>query len=857
MRSVPDTRTRIVEAALATLREEGIAGVSARAVARRGGFNQALIFYHFGSVEGLLVAVARGESERRSVLYAAALRDVTSLAELVAVARRLHDEEFKAGTVAALTQMLAGAVGSDELARGIRDALQPWTALVGDTIARLLEGTPYAGLLPRADLTAALAALFLGIELYTGLDPDAATGSLFTTMGSVAALIDGLLTLAPPTPEGAAMAPGPSGIDTAELSADVRPQDDLFRHVNSRWLAETEIPPDRAAHGAFHLLHDQAELDVRALAEAAAASDAPAGSDERKVGDLWGSFMDEAGAEARDADPLADDLAAIRAVASTGELAALLGRLERHGTPGLVGWYVDNDGEDATRYIVNLVQGGLGLPDEAYYREDAYAEVRAAYVEHVATMLGLVDEPDPAGAAERVMALETALAAGHWTMVDSRDALKTYNKHTRDGLDELAPGVDWAAWLAGLEVPAGAVDQVIVRQPSAVTTAGRLLGELPLGDWRAWLVFHHVRGAAPFLSRRFVDANFAFYGTRLSGIPELRERWKRGVAVLEGALGEAVGRLYVARHFPPEHKAHMQRLVGWLVEAYRVDIEALDWMSADTRARALAKLERFTPKIGYPDRWRDYTALEIVPGDLLGNVRRAEAFEADRNLGKIGRPIDRDEWHMTPQTVNAYYNPGMNEIVFPAAILRWPFFDPDADDAVNFGGIGAVIGHEIGHGFDDQGSRYDGDGNLADWWTDEDRKGFDERAQALIAQYDGFEPRDLPDHHVNGALTVGENIGDLGGITIAHKAYRLSLGGAEAPVIDGMTGSQRVFLGWAQVWRMVVRTAEQERRLAIDPHSPPEFRANVVRNLDEFHEAFGVTDADGMWLAPESRVRIW
>jgi putative endopeptidase len=327
--------------------------------------------------------------------------------------------------------------------------------------------------------------------------------------------------------------------------------------------------------------------------------------------------------------------------------------------------------------------------------------------------------------------------------------------------------------------------------------------------------------------------------------------------VLEGALGEAVGRLYVARHFPPEHKAHMERLVGWLVEAYRVDIDALDWMSAETRTRALAKLERFTPKIGYPDRWRDYRALSIVPGDLLGNVRRAEAFEADRNLGKIGRPIDRDEWHMTPQTVNAYYNPGMNEIVFPAAILRWPFFDPDADDAVNFGGIGAVIGHEIGHGFDDQGSRYDGDGNLADWWTDEDRKGFDERAQALIAQYDGFEPGDLPGHHVNGALTVGENIGDLGGITIAHKAYRLSLAGAEAPVIDGMTGSQRVFLGWAQVWRMVVREAEQERRLAIDPHSPPEFRANVVRNLDEFHDAFGVTDADGMWVPPEERVRIW
>ncbi len=648
-----------------------------------------------------------------------------------------------------------------------------------------------------------------------------------------------------------------SGIAVDELSPDVRPQDDLFRHVNSRWMAETEIPEDRAAHGAFHALRDQSELDVRSLAEEAAAGDAPPGSDERKVGDLWAAFMDAEEVERRDAEPLADDLAEIRAVATPGELMELLGRLERHGTPGLVQWYVDNDGEDATRYIVNLVQGGLGLPDEAYYREDAYAEIRAAYVDHVAALLRLVDEPDPDDAARRVMALETALAKGHWTTVESRDALKTYNKRRRAQLDELAPGLDWDAWLEGLAAPAGAFDEVIVRQPDAVEAAGRLMGELPIADWRVWLVFHHVRSTAAFLSSRFVDANFAFYGTLLSGIPRLRERWKRGVDVIEGALGEAVGRLYVARHFPPEHKAHMQRLVGWLVEAYRVDIEALDWMSPETKQRALDKLDRFTPKIGYPDTWRDYSSLEIDRDDLLGSVRRAAAFESDRNLAKIGREIDRDEWHMTPQTVNAYYNPGMNEIVFPAAILRWPFFDPDADDAANFGGIGAVIGHEVGHGFDDQGSRYDGEGNLTDWWTDDDRKGFDQRAQALIAQYDTLEPEGLPGHHVNGALTVGENIGDLGGITIAHKAYLLSLDGEEPPVIDRLTGSQRVFLGWGQVWRTVVREAEQIRRLAIDPHSPPEFRANVVRNLDEFHEAFDVDEDDAMWLPPGDRVRIW
>jgi putative endopeptidase len=397
----------------------------------------------------------------------------------------------------------------------------------------------------------------------------------------------------------------------------------------------------------------------------------------------------------------------------------------------------------------------------------------------------------------------------------------------------------------------------VVRQPGAVEAAGRLLGELPLEDWKAWLVFHHVRASAPYLSSRFVDADFAFYGTLLSGIPQLRERWKRGVAAVEGAMGEAVGRLYVAEHFPPEHKAHMQRLVGWLVEAYRVDIESLEWMSPETRQRALDKLGRFTPKIGYPDEWRDYSTLVVDRDDLLGSLRRAEAFEVARNLAKIGGEVDRGEWHMTPQTVNAYYNPGMNEIVFPAAILRSPFFDPDADDAVNFGGIGAVIGHEIGHGFDDQGSRYDGEGNLRDWWTDADRKGFDTRAQALVAQYDAYEPEGLAGHHVNGALTVGENIGDLGGIQVAHTAYLLSLQGAEPPRLDGLTGSQRVFLGWAQVWRTVLRDAEVIRRLAVDPHSPPEFRANVVRNLDEFHDAFGVTESDGMYLSPEARVRIW
>ncbi len=648
-----------------------------------------------------------------------------------------------------------------------------------------------------------------------------------------------------------------SGIDLDELSPDVRPQDDLFAHVNGRWVAATEIPPDRAQHGAFHVLHDQSETDVRAILEEAAASDAAAGTPERKVGDLWAAFMDVDEVERRDAEPLADDLASIRAVASPQELVALLGRLQRHGSPGVIDFFVDNDGDDATRYIVNVVQSGLGLPDEAYYREDAHAETRAAYVEHLATVLRSVDEDDPEGAAERVMALETALAEAHWSAVESRDAIKTHNKLDRAGLEALTPGFDWVGYLDGLAAPDAAFAEVVVRQPSAVEAAARLLGERPLDDWKAWLVFHHVRAAAPYLSQRFVDNNFRFYGTTLSGIPELRERWKRGVQVVEAAMGEAVGELYVARHFPPEHKERMDRLVHWLVEAYRVRISALSWMTEETRARALDKLDRFTPKVGYPARWRDYSALEVDRADLLGSVRRAAAFESDRNLAKIGQPIDRDEWHMTPQTVNAYYNPGMNEIVFPAAILRWPFFDPEADDAMNFGGIGAVIGHEIGHGFDDQGSRYDGDGNLADWWTDADREAFDRLTQALIAQYDGFELDGLPDHRVNGGLTVGENIGDLGGIGIALAAYELSLEGGDAPVIDGLTGRQRVFLGWGQVWRTATRTEERIRRLAIDPHAPPELRANVVRNLTEFHEEFGTTEGDGMYLPEEARVRIW
>ncbi|MEO7422638.1 MAG: M13-type metalloendopeptidase, partial [Ornithinibacter sp.] len=506
---------------------------------------------------------------------------------------------------------------------------------------------------------------------------------------------------------------------------------------------------------------------------------------------------------------------------------------------------------------VYLEQAGLGLPDESYYREEQHQAKRTAYLAHVQRMLELAGWEDAAEAASRVMALETRIAAGHWDKVANRDPVATYTLLDREGLAELAPGLEWDGYLDALGAPATALDQVVVRQPDHITSVGTALAEEPIQAWRDWLAWHLVHERAPYLSASFVEENFDFYGRTLSGVPEVRARWKRGVAFVEDALGEAVGQLYVERHFGPEAKERMLELVANLVEAFRQSLSGVPWMGEETRAEALTKLGQFTPKIGYPDSWRDYSALEVVPGDLLGNVRRAVAFEVDRAFAKLGGPIDRAEWFMTPQSVNAYYNPGLNEIVFPAAILQPPFFDVDADDAVNYGGIGAVIGHEVGHGFDDQGSQFDGTGTLRNWWTQDDRSAFKRLADALDAQFDTLESRDAPGKKVNGALTVGENIGDLGGLTIGYAAYRISLGGEPAPELDGATGEQRFFLGWAQVWRGKARREEAERLLALDPHSPTDLRANAVRNLTEFHEAFGVAEGDGLWLAPEERVRIF
>ncbi|RZS89733.1 putative endopeptidase [Motilibacter rhizosphaerae] len=649
-----------------------------------------------------------------------------------------------------------------------------------------------------------------------------------------------------------------SGIDLADGRPEVRPQDDLFRFVNGRWLDDVAIPDDRASAGTFYDLHDEAEAHLRRLVETLATSPAAEGTDERKVGDLYASFLDVETIERLGTTPLAGDLAAIEAVTSTSELARLLGALQRKGVTGAVAAYVNTDAKRSDRYVVHLSQAGLGLPDESYYRDESFEPVRTAYREHLVRMLALAGLDDPEGRAARTYALEERLAGVHWDRVSARDAVKSYTLVERAGLAELAPAYDWAAWLEGLEAPESALAEVVVRQPSFLAGLSAALVEVPLRDWQDWAAWRLLRASAPLLPEALAAESFAFYGTTLTGAPEQRERWKRGIDVVESALGEALGRRYVADHFPPRSKELMLELVGNLVEAYREDITALDWMSPETKARALEKLDAFTPKIGYPDEWRDYSALEVRRDDLVGNVQRADAFELDRDLAKLGGPVDRGEWFMTPQTINAYYNPGMNEIVFPAAILQPPFFDPDADAAVNYGGIGAVIGHEIGHGFDDQGSKYDGAGNLHDWWTDADRAAFDERAAALIAQFDALEPAQTPGQHVNGALTVGENIGDLGGLTVAYKAYELSLGGAEPPVIDGLTGWQRFFISWARIWRGKGRDADVARRLAVDPHSPTEFRCNaVVRNLDEFHAAFGTATSDGLWLEPADRVRIW
>ena len=642
---------------------------------------------------------------------------------------------------------------------------------------------------------------------------------------------------------------------TSDFDTAIRPQDDLFGHVNGAWAATVEIPEDRAGYGSFDILRDAAEANVRTIIEQAAEAKAERGTELQKIGDLYASFMDADAVEAAGATPLRPLFDKIAGITDRESLVTTLGELSRMGVGGPLGMGVAVDRGNPKRYLMHVVQAGIGLPDESYYRADEHAEVRAKYRAFMVTMLGL------AGAggeqeADAIIGLETKIAAAHWERTATRDAVKTYNLKTADELVALLPQAPRYFTASGVEERLWA--EVVVMQPDVVEAVAGLLESEDLDTWKLWSTWRAITGFAPYLSSDFVETNFDFYGRTLTGAPELRERWKRGVGFVESVMGEAVGKLYVERHYSEQAETEMAKLVDNLIEAYRLRISDLDWMADQTRQRALGKLAAFTPKIGKPVKWRDYSALEVEPGDLIGNIQRANAFGFAYQLEKLAGPVDRDEWLMTPQTVNAYYYPPMNEIVFPAAILQPPFFDATIDPAYNYGAIGAVIGHEIGHGFDDQGSRYDGDGTLRDWWTPEDRERFDVKVKALIDQYNAFSPRELDDSHtVNGALTVGENIGDLGGVAVAHHAYRLSLGGQEAPVIDGLTGDQRFFIGWALAWRVVSREEQAIQRLTVDPHSPPEFRVNVVRNVDAFHEAFGTEPGDGLWLDPSERVAIW
>lgn len=658
-----------------------------------------------------------------------------------------------------------------------------------------------------------------------------------------------------------------AGIALDDLSDAIRVQDDLFHHVNDRWIERTMIPADMSSYGSFMVLYEKAQEAIRDIVEQSRT--AAVGSESRKCGDLYSSFLDEMRIEELGVTPLRLRLDLVERTQSLAELLGTVGALQRQGVSAFYQVFVDNDPGNPQRYLVVLEQGGLSLPDESYYRDERFATVRVAFVAHLERMFQLAGLSEPRVRAERVMELETQIAAGHWDNVASRDSEKTYNLFAwraavdlfDGGLGETAHSDESASldhWLSAVGAPEHSFDEVVLRQPSFTRGLGELFEPSRLEAWKDWTSWQIIGGAAPYLSSAVVAEHFDFNGRILTGALELRDRWKRGVSLVEAAMGEVVGKIYVHQHFAPSAKSRMDILVAHLVEAYRQSISTLEWMGEATRGAALEKLSAFTPKIGYPVKWRDYATLAIDPGDLLANVRAASEFEFDRQLAKISAPIDRDEWFMTPQTVNAYYNPGLNEIVFPAAILQPPFFDVNRDDAANFGAIGAVIGHEISHGFDDQGSKFDGTGRLTDWWTASDRRAFEDRTRSLIDQYNALAPRQTPEQHVNGALTIGENIGDLGGVGIAWKAYLLSLDGAAPPVIDGLSGAQRFFLSWARAWRYRARTEEVERLLTIDPHSPPEFRCNqIVRNIDEFYVAFGVSESDDLWLDQAQRVTIW
>jgi putative endopeptidase len=648
---------------------------------------------------------------------------------------------------------------------------------------------------------------------------------------------------------------GSFGIDLAALDPSVKPGNDFFRYVDGRWLATEKIPADRATWGSFALLREQADSDVKVIIESAAAADAAKGTNEQKIGDYYKAFLDTDKIDQLGLAPAKAGLAAIAGLKTHEQVAALI------ATPGMpldgpIGYGISLDEKNPDRYIIEIGQSGLSLPDREYYLkiDPQFADIRAKFLVHVEKMLALAGHKDAKAEAAQILAVETSIAKLHWEVAKRRERDLTYNLMTVASLEKDAPAYPWAAALeaSGLS----GVKEVVVAEWSAVPALAEFFKGTPVPAWRTYLTYQYLRAKAAVLPKAFDDENFAFYGHILNGQPQQRERWKRAVQATNGALGEAVGKLYVEKKFPPASKAAMETLVENLRKGYAQHIASVPWMTAETRQVALQKLAAFRPKIGYPNKWRDYSKLEVRPGDAFGNNERAEVFDWNRQLARLNKPTDRDEWGMTPQTVNAYYNPVFNEVVFPAAILQPPFFDPKADAAVNYGAIGAVIGHEMGHGFDDQGAKSDAKGVLRTWWKPEDVEAFKKRTDALADQYSQFEP--LKGLHVNGRLTLGENIGDLGGVTIAHDAYLISLHGAPAPVIDGYTADQRFFFGWAQVWRTLDRDESVRNQVMTNPHSPGEYRVNgVVRNVDAWYTAFGVKPGDKLYLPPDQRVHIW
>ncbi|HZR36839.1 MAG TPA: M13 family metallopeptidase [Nevskia sp.] len=675
----------------------------------------------------------------------------------------------------------------------------------------------------------------------------------------------------PPAPP-AAKAPQASGIDLAGMDNQTRPQDDFYKHVNGHWLATTEIPADRPRYGVGAIISERTLERLRGIVEDAAkpamdGKDQPA-DDRRRIGDLYNSFMDEGRLEQLGLQPLAADFALIGAMRDRKAIGALMGELGRRlaqsgdsgpdpaALPFVI--VIHQDNKDSTRYVVDLQQSGLGMPDPDYYLKDDDArlkQMRAQYLAHVGKMLAMAGDRDAAKEAGEILALETKLAKLQWSKVQLRDPVKGYNKVGLNQLPTLAPGFDWPGFLkaAGIE---GKTDYVIVGQPSFLAGFARLAATVPLPVWKTYFRWHVLNDYAFALNKAAVDENFAFNGGVILGTPQIRPRWKRGLSLVEEAMGEALGRLYVAQYFPPRDKERVETLVRNELAAFSQDIDTLDWMTPDTKKQAQAKLARIAVKIGYPEHWRDYSALGFAKDDLVGNVHRERAFEYQRNIDKLGHPIDRGEWFMTPQTVDAEYNPELNDITFPAGILQPPLYTPGADDAVNYGAIGAVIGHEISHAFDDQGSQYDGDGNLRDWWTKEDHEKFAAKTRALVAQYNAYEP--VPGYHVNGELTLGENIADNSGLAIAYKAYHIALAGQAAPVLDGLSGDQRFYAGFAQAWRNKLRDNYAINLVKTNPHSPPEFRGNgAVVNQPAFYEAWNVKPGDRMYLAPDRRVIMW